>query len=78
MINYKSFNLPGNAKLRVRADKIVATKSSKASSSVELYVEGVATPMHVPLGDCAPSQLIDYIWERHNIERNEEEDEVDV
>lgn len=76
MINYKSFNLAGNAKLRVRADKIVATKSSKSSSSIELYVEGVATPMHVPLGDLHPAQLIDYIWERHNTEEGEEDRDV--
>ena len=76
MINYKSFSLPGNAKLRVRADKIVATKSSKSSSSIELYIEGIATPMHVPLGDSAPSKLIDYIWERHNTEEGEEDRDV--
>ena len=76
MINYKSFNLPGNAKLRVRADKIIATQSSKASSTIELFIEGVAVPMHVPLGDTPPSRLIDYIWERHNIEESEDERDV--
>lgn len=76
MINYKSFSLPGNAKLRVRADKIVATKSSKSSSSLELYIEGVAVPMHVPLGDIPPAKLIDYIWERHNIEGMEDDPDV--
>lgn len=71
MINYKSFRLPGNAKLRVRADKIVATVSSKDSRSIELYVEGVANPWHLPLGDEPPALMIDEIWERHIKEEEE-------
>lgn len=72
MINYKSFKLPGNGKLRVRADHIVATVSSKDSNNIDLFVAGVATPWHLPI-DCAPSKVIDYVWERHNIEEEEEE-----
>ena len=72
MINYKSFKLPGNGKLRVRADHIVATVSSKDSNNIDLFVAGVATPWHLPI-DCAPSKVIDYVWERHNIEEGEEE-----
>lgn len=69
MINYKSFKLPGNAKLRVRADKIVATQSSKSSSVIDLYVEGVTLPWHIPFGeDENPCSIIDYIWERHSVE----------
>ena len=73
MINYKSFKLTDNAKLRVRADKIVATRSSKASSSIDIYVEGLAVPLHVPLMDLPPSKVIDYIWERKNIEETEDD-----
>jgi len=72
MINYKSFKLPGDAKLRVRADKIMATVSSKGSRSIELYVEGIANPWHLPLGDESPTRMIDEIWERHS--KEEEED----
>ena len=71
MINYKSFKLPGNAKLRVRADSIVATVSSKKSDSIELFISGVATPWHLPF-EGAPSRIIDYVWERHEIEKEEE------
>ena len=73
MINYKSFHLPGNAKLRVRTDRIVATVSSKNSNTLDLFVEGAAQPWHLPLMDTEPSQIIDYIWERHNIEEGETE-----
>lgn len=74
MINYKSFNLPGNAKLRVRADHIVATVSSKNSNSIELFVAGVAIPWHLPINDETPTKIIDYVWERHSIENEEEEE----
>ena len=67
MVNYKSFKLPGNGKLRVRADHIVATVSSKDSNYIDLFVAGVANPWHLPI-DCVPSKVIDYVWERHNIE----------
>ena len=73
MINYKSFKLPGNAKLRVRVDNIVATVSSKKSDSIELYVSGIATPWHLPI-EGAPSKIMDYVWERHNIEEEGDND----
>lgn len=72
MINYKSFSLPGNGKLRVRADHIVATVSSKDNKSIDIYVAGVVTPWHLPI-EGAPSKVIDYVWERHNIEDEEED-----
>lgn len=72
MINYKSFKLPGNGKLRVRADHIVATVSSKDSNNIDLFVAGIANPWHLPI-DCTPSKVIDYVWERHNIEDEGEE-----
>lgn len=71
MINYKSFKLPGNAKLRVRADKIVATVSSKASGTIDIFVEGVANPWHIQLGDEASSKIMDYVWERQSIEEED-------
>lgn len=72
MINYKSFSLPGNGKLRVRADHIVATVSSKDNKSIDIYVAGVVTPWHLSI-EGAPSKIIDYVWERHNIEDEEED-----
>ena len=72
MINYKSFALPGKGKLRVRADHIVATVSSKDSKNIDLYIAGVATPWHLSI-EGAPSKVIDYVWERHNIESDEED-----
>ena len=66
MIKYKSFKLPGNAKLRVRADKIVATVSSKDKNTVDLYLSGVATPFHVPVNEeIKPRDIMDVIWERN-------------
>ena len=69
MINYKSFKLPGNAKLRIRTDSIVATVSSKASGTTDIYVAGVATPWHVKLdSEDEVIRTIDYIWERDKME----------
>ena len=70
MINYKSFNLGAGAKLRVRADHIVATRSSKDSKQIELYVAGVAYPLHIPI-EGVPSAIIDYVWEREHIEQED-------
>lgn len=73
MINYKSFKLPGNAKLRVRADQIVATVSSRASGTTDIYVSGVATPWHVKLDSNEEIvKTIDYIWERDKTEEDED------
>lgn len=73
MINYKSFKLPGNAKLRIRTDSIVATVSSKASGTTDIYVSGVATPWHVKCdNDEEVVKIIDYIWERDKTEEDED------
>ena len=66
MINYKSFSLPGNAKLRVRAENIVATVSSKDKNTVDVYVAGLTLPFHIPVNDTVEArELMDYTWERH-------------
>ena len=70
MINYKSFRISTNAKLRVRSDQIVATVSSKDSNVTEIYVAGMGCPWRVISDDS--SRIIDYIWERH--EKEEEND----
>ena len=70
MINYKSFDLGAGAKLRVRADHIIATKSSNGSNQIELYVAGIAYPVHIPI-EGAPSKVIDYVWEREHIEKED-------
>ena len=80
MVNYKAFRLPGNAKLRVRSDNIIATVSSKDKNSVDLYVAGIATPFHIPVNpnkapyedDISPKELMDRIWER-----SKHEDDLD-
>lgn len=72
MINYKSFSLPGNAKLRVRAENIVATVSSKDKNTVDVYVAGLALPFHIPISDTVEArELMDYTWERHMSEDKE-------
>ena len=72
MINYKSFKVANDAKLRVRTENIVATVSSKSSNSIDLYVAGLDRALHVPVSDSAgASKLIDYIWERSEIENKE-------
>ena len=73
MINYKSFKLPGNAKLRVRADHIIATVSSKDNGTTDLYVAGIALPWHIKMEDGKEVvDTIDYVWERHSKEEDEE------
>ena len=65
MINYKSFKLPGNAKLRVRTENIVATVSSKDKQVIDLYIAGIAIPFHIPINDDeSAKESMDYIWER--------------
>lgn len=70
MVNYKSFKLPGDSRLRVRADRIVATVSSKKANNITVYVDGVPNPLYIPF-EGAPNKLMDYIWERSNIEEKE-------
>ena len=65
MINYKSFHISSNAKLRVKADNIVATVSSKDQNRIDLYIAGIANPFHLPVGsDETAKDLMDLIWER--------------
>ena len=67
MINYKSFKLPGNAKLRVRTENIVATVSSKEKQVIDLYVAGISIPFHIHINDDeSAKENMDYIWERPN------------
>ena len=67
MVNYKSFKLPGNGKLRVRADAIVATVSSKGNRTIDIYVSGVPNYWHIPIdGDL--SEVVDYVWDRKSVE----------
>lgn len=67
MINYKSFKLPGNAKLRVRTENIVATVSSKEKQVIDLYVADISIPFHIPINDDeSAKESMDYIWERPN------------
>lgn len=74
MINYKSFKLPGNGKLRVRTENIVATVSTKQRNVIDLYVAGLANPFHITIEDNeAPKEYMDYIWERtSNDDRGED------
>ena len=72
MVDYKSFKLPGNATLRIRTEKIVATKSSGNSNRIDIFCEGIDTPFHIEANKRTPRQLIDYIW---NIPDFETEDD---
>ena len=70
MVNYKSFKLPGDAKLRVRTDSIIATVSSKASNSMEIYVANVTTPWRIRFeNDQEVVDTVDYVWERNAKEK---------
>ena len=74
MINYRKFKLPGDATLRVRAENIVATVSSKDKNTVDVYVAGLSVPFHVPIQEeDTPRELMNYIWEREHIEDKEED-----
>lgn len=67
MINYKSFLLPGNGKLRVRSENIVATRSSKDTNTIDIYVNGISIPFHLPIDSNESARdIMDYIWERPN------------
>ena len=69
MINYKSFKVANDAKLRVRTENIVATVSSKSSNSIDLYVAGLDRALHIPVNESTnATELMDYIWERPNRE----------
>lgn len=66
MIKYKKFRLPGNSVLRVKADNIIATISSKDQTHIDLYVAGLANPFHLPVADHEIAhEIMDNVWERH-------------
>lgn len=74
MIKYKSFKLPGNAKLRIRSDSIVATVSSKINNSVDLYVANVSTPWRIKLdNEREVVNMVDYVWEKDSELKEDEE-----
>ena len=73
MIDYKSFKLPGDATLRIRTEKIVATRSSNSTNRIDIFCEGIDTPFHIEANRKKPRELIDYIW---NIPNFEEEDDL--
>ena len=72
MTDFKSFKLPGNATLRIRSEKIVATVSSSTSQNVDIYCEG-GNLFHVQPTKKTMSELIDYIW---NIPSFESDDDL--
>ena len=72
MIDYKSFQLPGNARLRIRTEKIVATRSSDGGKTVDIFCDGIANPFHIEATKHTPKELIDYIWNIPNFEDEED------
>lgn len=72
MTDYKSFELPGNARLRIRSEKIVATLSSDGDNKVDIFCEGVAVPFHVEATKCTPKEMINYIWNIPDFESEED------
>lgn len=73
MTDFKSFKLPGDATIRIRSEKIVATVSTKGGENIDIFCEGVALPFHVKATKKTPNELIDYIW---NIPTFENEEDV--
>lgn len=71
MTDFKSFKLPGNATLRIRSEKIVATVSSPGGGNVDIYCEG-GNLFHVQPTKKTPMELIDYIWNIPNFENEED------
>ena len=72
MTDYKSFILPGNARLRIRSEKIVATRSSDGGNKVDIFCEGIANPFHIEATKHTPKELIDYIWNIPSFESEED------
>ncbi len=71
MTDFKSFKLPGDATLRIRSEKIVATLSSNGGQNVDIYCDGVSNPFHIQTTKKTPSELTNYIW---NIPNPDSED----
>ena len=73
MINYKKYNLPGNATLRVRAENIIATVSSKDKNTIDLYIAGLDIPFHLPIeNNVEARRIMDFTWERSEVYDGEE------
>ena len=72
MTDFKSFKLPGDATLRIRTERIVATVSSNGGTNVDIYCDGIALPFHVKPTKKTPSELIDYIWNIPTFENEED------
>ena len=66
--NYKSFSLPGGGVLRINKDKIVATISSATNNTIEIYCSDTAIPFRVEATKHTPQQIIDCIWENHDLD----------
>lgn len=66
--NYKSFSLPGGGVLRIQKDKIIATVSSPDKVGVEIYCADTAIPFHITADKHTPQEIIDYVWELHDID----------
>lgn len=71
MTDFKSFKLPGNATLRIRSEKIIATVSAPGGGSIDIYCEG-GSLFHVQPTKKTPAELIDYIWNIPNFENEED------
>ena len=63
MINTKTFKLPGDATLRIRTDRIIATVHSNGSNNIEIYCSDAPIPFHVIAGEQTPEDITRYIWE---------------
>ena len=72
MVDYKSYKLPGNGTLRIRAEKIVATVSSEKSEKIDIYCEGFNEPFHVLATKHSPREVIDYTWNIPSFESEED------
>lgn len=72
MTDFKSFKIAGNATLRIRSEKIIATVSSPDSKNIDIYCDG-GNLFHVQPTKKSMPELIDYIW---NIPNFESEDDI--
>ncbi len=71
MTDFKSFKIAGNATLRIRSEKIIATVSSSSTNTVDIYCEGGNT-FHIQPTKKTMPELIDYIWNIPNFESEED------
>lgn len=67
MASYHKFRLNDNSTFRVKADKILATKSSPTNSVIDVYISGLSYPVHVPIQDKQDATaVLDKIWDRNS------------